>query len=102
MSAYFWKDSPRTPAKNAKNAKDAKNAKKVLRMLTIFEVQTHALDHEGLFYHIGRGKKRMGGGAPPRGVTIKNQLRILNTSYWEHNLSHVFVHFCILMHFNAF
>ena len=26
----------------------------------------------------------------------------LNTSYWKHNLSHVFVHFCILLHFTAF
>ena len=68
MFAYFWKDSPRKPAKNAKNAKDAKNAKKVLRMLTIFEMQTHEFDHEGLFYHNGRGKKRWAAVVPPRGL----------------------------------
>ena len=64
----FWNASPSNPSKNPKNAKDAKNAKKVLRMLTIFEVQTHAFDHEGLFYHIGRGKKRWAAVLPPGGL----------------------------------
>ena len=36
------------------------------------------------------------------GLGFVMALHPLNTSYWKHNLSHVFVHFCILLHFTAF
>ena len=43
---------------------------KMQNMSTIFEMHTHEFNHEGLFYHNGRGTKWGGGGGPPRGVSI--------------------------------
>ena len=44
------------------------------RIPTIFEVQTHEFDHEGLFYHNGRGTKRVAGGGPPEGFQLDEEM----------------------------
>ena len=53
---------------------------KRLRRLTIFKVQNckcQEFDHEGLFYHNGRGKKRWAAMVPPGGLQL-NQVSFKN------------------------
>ena len=53
--------------KMLKMTKRPKILKMLKEMLTIFEMQTQEFNHEGLFYHNGRGTNGGAAVVPPRG-----------------------------------
>ena len=50
----------------------------MLKMLAIFEMQTHEFNHEGLFYHKGRGTNGGAAVVPPRGFQSAGHRRCAN------------------------